>query len=277
MTAVKTGLIGHPVGHSKSPLIHSFWMEQYGLEGTYDAIDIPCETLEQGVQTLIARGYAGFNVTVPHKVAIMDLCDDLDDLARIVGAVNTVTIKAGKLSGTNTDVFGFVENIRKNAPDFDFTRGPALVLGAGGAARAIVQGLIQSGVPEVRLCNRTKEKAQSLIDCALNPAKIRLIDWDRRSAPETLKDINLLVNTTALGMTGKDRLDMDITALPPAALVNDIVYAPLHTDLLRTARERGNRIVTGIGMLLHQARPGFKLWHGILPDVTPELCDKVLS
>ncbi|MCB1783526.1 MAG: shikimate dehydrogenase [Alphaproteobacteria bacterium] len=273
----KTALIGHPVSHSKSPLIHGHWIAKHGLNATYEAIDLPCEDLEEGVQTLIREGYKGFNITVPHKVDIMSLCDQIDDLARIVGAVNTVTIENGKLSGTNTDVYGFTQNIRETAPDFDFTKGPALVLGAGGAARAIIQGLIAQGVPEIRLSNRTKEKALELLENASTPEKIKLLNWDARSEKSTQQDLNLLVNTTSLGMTGKTPLEIDLTHLPPAAHVNDIVYAPLMTDLLTKAKANGNPIITGIGMLLHQARPGFKLWHGIMPEVTEDLREKVLS
>lgn len=274
---IRTGLIGHPVSQSKSPLIHAYWMKQHGINGTYSAVDLPCETLVAGVKDLIAREFKGFNVTVPHKVDIMALCDSVDELARIVGAVNTVTIKNGKLHGSNTDVFGFIQNIRETAPDFDFTKGAALVLGAGGASRAVVQGLIEAGAPQIRIANRTRANADLLLAHASDPNKIRIIEWDRRNDADVLGDVNLLVNTTSLGMTGKGDLDMKLDALPIKALVNDIVYAPLMTDLLTHAKTRGNTVVTGIGMLLHQARPAFESWHGVRPKVDDALERLVLA
>lgn len=269
-TFIKTGVIGHPIAHTKSPLIHGYWIETYGLQGCYEAIDVPCETLPSHVRGLVDRGYAGFNVTVPHKEMIFDLCDEVDGLAREVGAVNTVVIDDSKLLGTNTDVFGFVQNIKSTAPDFDFTAGRAVVLGAGGAARAVIKGLIDEGVPKILLLNRTREKAETL---AQTP-NIEVGDWHERST--LLEGANLLVNTTSLGMDGKPALDMNLNALPQTALVNDIVYAPLYTDLLSQARDQGNPIVTGIGMLLHQARPSFERWFGILPTVDEALQDLVL-
>lgn len=276
-TIVKTGLIGHPVSQSKSPLIHGYWMKQGGIKGTYSAVDLHCEGLEDGVHDLIAQGFRGFNVTVPHKIAMLEICDTVDELARIVGAVNTVSIKDGKLYGTNTDVFGFTQNIRETYPDFDFRKGAALVLGAGGASRAIVQGLLDAGVPLVRIANRTRSNADLLLEHASAQEKISVVEWARRWDHDILGDVNLVVNTTSLGMTGKGDLEMDLTALPVTAVVNDIVYAPLMTDLLSTAKARGNRIVTGIGMLLHQARPAFELWHGVRPDVDEVLEKLVLS
>lgn len=273
----KTGLIGHPVSQSKSPLIHGYWMKQLGISGTYSAVDLPCEGLADGVQNLIVQGYRGFNVTVPHKIAMLEICDFVDELARIVGAVNTVSIKDGKLYGTNTDVFGFTQNIRETRPDFDFKKGAALVLGAGGAARAVVQGLLDADVPQVRIANRTRKNADLLLEHASAPEKIDVIEWARREDTDILGDVNLVVNTTSLGMTGKGILEMDLTALPLSAVVNDIVYAPLMTELLSEAKARGNRVVTGIGMLLHQARPAFELWHGVRPDVDATLERLVLA
>jgi shikimate dehydrogenase len=277
MNPIKAGVIGHPIAHSKSPLIHTHWIKEYGLNGSYTAIDIPCESLAQDVTHLINEGFSGFNVTLPHKVAIMQICNSLDPLAKTVGAVNTVTIKNGKLHGTNTDVFGFIQNIKSSVPQFFFTKGPALILGAGGAARAIVQGLLQEGVPEIRIANRTQSNADQLLKHCTAPSKIKIIPWDERDHQKHLQDITLLVNTTSLGMNGKLPLDITLTHLPPTALVHDIVYAPLMTDLLKQAQPRGNPIVTGIGMLLHQARPAFQSWFDILPDVTPELERIILS
>jgi shikimate dehydrogenase len=274
---IKTGLIGHPVSHSKSPLIHNSWITQYDIAGEYRAIDLPCETLHAGIKNLIAEGYRGFNITVPHKVAILQLCEEVDALCRIVGAVNTVTIRDGKLFGTNTDVFGFTQNIKDNAPQFSFTAGKALVLGSGGAARAIVQGLIAEGVPEIMIANRTRANADALLAHTSAPNKIKIIPWEMRADKEHLHNVNLLVNTTSLGMSGKHPLDMSLEHLPAHALVNDIVYAPLYTDLLKSAQARGNPVVTGIGMLLHQARPAFHAWYGIMPEVSADLQSRVLA
>ena len=269
---IKTGVIGHPIAHSKSPLIHNYWINKYRLNGTYKAIDIHPDNLQNGVGALINEGYSGFNVTIPHKIAIMALCDEIDDLARKIGAVNTVTIKNGKLYGTNTDAYGFVQNIKANATDFDFTGQNALVLGAGGAANAVVYALLQEGAAQIIITNRTKEKAQKLAQ--LNPDKIKIIDWDLRN--NVLDDVGIIINTTSLGMTKNPPLNIDISKTQNA-LVTDIVYAPLYTDLLKVARNNGIKTVTGIGMLLHQARPGFKLWNGVVPSVTKELEDLVLS
>ena len=268
---IKTGVVGHPIAHSKSPLIHNYWIKKYGLSGHYEAIDIPCAALEAGLQGLRARGFAGFNLTLPHKELVLPLCDVLDDVARAVGAVNTVVIENGALKGRNTDVFGFIQNIRENAPGFDFARGPAVVLGAGGAAKAVVYALLQEGAPEIILLNRTQDKAEKL--SAAN-SKIKVQPWELRG--DVLAGANMLVNTTSLGMQRSGALEIDLAALPVSALVHDIVYAPLETDLLKQAQARGNAIVTGIGMLLHQARPAFEAWYGVMPEVTPELRALVL-
>ena len=270
---IKTAVIGHPISHSKSPLIHSYWLDSYGLSGSYEAIDIKPENLKQDVQDLVNKGYKGFNITVPHKVAIMDVCDEVDPLAQIIGAVNTVVIEDGKLSGTNTDAYGFVQNIMQNAPGFDFTQGKALVLGAGGAAKAIVYALLEKNVPEIIITNRTKDKAESL--CALNRSKVVAGDWDERN--NYVSDVHLIVNTTSLGMEGHPPLEIDLSSANKDTLVTDIVYAPLHTDLLKQAKAKKLQTVTGIGMLLHQACSGFELWNDVMPHVTPELEKLVLK
>lgn len=269
--AIKTGVIGHPVAHSKSPLIHNYWIEKYGLAGAYTAIDITEDALEAKISALIDQAYAGFNVTVPHKEKIISLCAGIDETARKIGAVNTVSIHEGKLYGTNTDMFGFVENLRENAPGFDFSAGPAVVLGAGGAARAVLHGLLQEGVPEIYLLNRTRGKAENL--AAIDPC-IHVHDWIE--IPKILDNANFIVNTTSLGMAGKEPLKIDLSYLPKTALVHDIVYAPLQTGFLKLAQARGNQVVTGIGMLLHQAQPAFEKWHGIRPDVDRQLQEMVL-
>ncbi len=271
---VKTAVIGHPIAHSKSPLIHSEWLREHGLEGSYEAIDIEANALTEGVQALIERGYAGFNVTLPHKVAIMALCDEIDARAQAIGAVNTVSVRDGKLYGTNSDAFGFAQNILSADLDgWSFKDGTAVVLGAGGAARAIIYALLEKGAPSIVLLNRTREKAEGLAQMA--PDKIQIMDWEERNA--AIKNANLIVNTTSLGMEDKPPLDIDLSLAPAGALVTDIVYAPLMTDLLKQAKDRRLHVVTGIGMLLHQARPGFELWNGVSPSVTPELEEKVLG
>lgn len=273
---IKTAVIGHPIGHSKSPLIHNYWIEKYGLNGTYEAIDIAPDDLKSGIQKLIDEGYKGFNVTIPHKESMLKLCDEIDGNAELCGAVNTVCIKDGKLHGFNTDSFGFLANIKQAYPDFDFEEGAALVIGAGGASRAIVSGLVGHRIPEVLLVNRTKERAEKIVsDIGLNTDLVEAMDWDERN--DALQWVNLVVNTTSLGMEGQPELDLDLEKLSDSALVNDIVYNPLETDLLKAANVKGNKTVTGIGMLLHQARPAFQKWYGIMPDVDDTLEQLVLK
>ena len=273
---IKVAVIGHPISHSKSPIIHQYWIEKYGLKGTYDAIAIAPENLKQGVQTLIDEGYAGFNVTIPHKEEIMKLCDTLDQSAEICGAVNTVVIDDGKLHGFNTDGFGFIANILNAYPDFKFEQGPAFVIGAGGAARAIVSALIGHRAPEVIIANRTKEKAEIIAkEIGLGTDLGEVIDWDDRN--DALQWANLVVNTTSLGMKAQPPLGISLDKLSDDALVTDIVYSPLETELLNTAAALGNPTVTGIGMLLHQARPAFHKWFGVMPDVDEELEALVLK
>ena len=273
MSFVKCGVIGHPIHHSKSPIIHNHWIAVHGLSGEYKAIDIAPENLQAGVQALIDEGYAGFNVTIPHKQEMLKLCANTDDIAKAIGAVNTVVVKSGKLYGTNTDAFGFIENVRQNTFGVDFAHRPVVVLGAGGAARAIVHGLIDAGAEHIILTNRTMGKAEEI--AAINANIVHVAAWEERS--KILDGAGFLVNTSALGMTGKSPLEIDLAALPKDAAVCDIVYAPLMTELLQQAQHNGNQIVTGIGMLLHQARPAFERWFGILPEVTPELEKKVLG
>jgi len=272
MSFIKCGVIGFPIKHSKSPIIHNHWIAQHGLEGEYKAIEIAPENLKSGVQALIDEGYAGFNVTIPHKQEIFKLCESVDDVAQAIGAVNTVVIKNGRLHGTNTDAFGFIENVHQSAFGVDFMHRPCVVLGAGGAARAVVYGLIETGAKEIIITNRTKEKAYEV---ATMSGIVRVADWEERS--KILQGSGFLVNTTSLGMSGKELLEIDLSALPEGAVVSDIVYAPLMTPLLKDAESKGHQIVTGIGMLLHQARPAFEKWFGVLPDVDETLEKKVLA
>ncbi len=273
---IKAGVIGHPIHHSKSPLIHNYWIKQHGLNGSYEAIDIAPDDLKDGVGRLIDEGYAGFNVTIPHKESIMDLCDEVDGNAELCGAVNTVVIKDGKLIGSNTDSFGFLTNIKAAYPDFDFSEGPAVVIGAGGASRAVVSGLIGHRIPEVILINRTRSRAETIAkEIGLDTDLVEVADWEERH--DMLQWANLVVNASSLGMDGQPPLDLNLDKLSDDALVNDIVYAPLETDLLKSAKQRGNPTVTGIGMLLHQARPAFQKWFDVMPQVDEELERMVLK
>ncbi len=272
---IKTCVIGHPILHSKSPLIHNYWIKEHGLDGSYKAVDVACENLESGIRDLVEKNYRGFNVTIPHKESVMNLCDDVDETAQQIGAVNTVVIEGGRLKGSNTDAFGFIENIRSHAPEFSFAAGSVVVLGSGGAAKAVVHGLLEHGAPEIFLVNRTKEKALILAESCLAPDKVSIIDWDERS--KILEGAAMLVNTTSLGMDGQAALSIDLALLPRDALVTDIVYAPLHTELLKVAKNNGHKIITGIGMLLHQARPAFNAWYGVMPEVSAELEKMVQS
>lgn len=270
---MKAALIGHPVSQSKSPLIHQYWMEQYGVEGHYDLIDTPDGALEETIQRLIAQGYNGFNITVPYKEKIIPFCDVIDDTAKKIGAVNTVQIIDKKLHGYNTDAYGFIQNLKNSAPSMVIRDKVALVLGAGGAARAVIYGLINEGVEKIYLTNRTIEKAEKLQNDFGN--KIEILNWSDRESKN--QEIILLVNTTSLGMIEKPSLEFNIDHLNDKIIVSDIVYNPLETDLLKGTKERGCLIVIGIGMLLHQAVPAFELWSGIKPEVTKGLEALVLS
>ena len=263
----KACVIGWPIEHSRSPLIHNHWLDRYGIEGTYEKCAVAPEELERFLRAMPETGWAGCNVTVPHKEKVFGLVETDDPFTRRLGAVNTVYVRDGRLHGTNTDGIGFVRNLQVRAPRWQAAGGPAVVLGAGGAARAVVAALIDAGVPEVRIVNRTEERAKALAGMFGAAASAR--DWMQRA--DLLSDCTLLVNTTTLGMTGAPPLDLELARLAPDAVVYDIVYAPLETDLLSRARARGNPVVDGLGMLLHQAAPGFALWFGVEPEVTDEL------
>lgn len=267
------GVMGWPVEHSLSPHLHGYWLEQHGIDGAYVPLAVAPADLPTALTALPALGFRGVNLTLPHKEQALDLCQEVDDLARRIGAVNTIVVRDGRLFGSNSDAFGFLENLKEGAPDWRAEAAPAVVLGAGGASRAVVAALADAGVPEVRLVNRTRERAEALAT-ALGGA-LSVYDWDRREA--ALAEAGLLVNTTTLGMAGQPPLDLDLGALPVEAVVTDIVYTPLMTPLLQAARTRGNPLVDGLGMLLHQARPGFEAWYGVRPEVTRGLRDFVLS
>lgn len=266
-------VIGHPIVHSKSPRLHGYWLRKYGIEGHYLPMDVAPDDLEAVIDALPKMGFVGANVTIPHKEAIMSLVDELSEGAKAIGAVNTLVFKDEKVLGDNTDGYGFVENLRQGAPEWQAEAGPAMVLGAGGAARAIVYSLLQAGVPEILLTNRTKERADLLR--ADFGDRIRVVDWEK--AEGALAEAATLVNTTSLGMLGKAPLEISLAALASTATVADIVYTPLETDLLRNAKEKGCPTVDGLGMLLHQAVPGFEAWFGTRPEVDAGLRKEVLA
>ncbi|MBV8912801.1 MAG: shikimate dehydrogenase [Acetobacteraceae bacterium] len=263
MAGRRAFILGHPIAHSRSPMLHGYWLRTLAIEGSYEPIDMPPERLGDFFATMQAQAFVGGNITVPNKVAAMPFMDRLEDEARVIGAVNTVWVENGALVGGNTDAAGFVAHLDETAPGW---AGPALVLGAGGAARAAVHGLRARRVP-VDIVNRTYAHAAALADRF--GTGVRAHPWDARAT--LLRGVGLLVNTTSLGMSGKPPLQLDLSGLPRRAVVYDIVYVPLETDLLREAKVRGHRVVDGLGMLLHQAVPGFARWFGVTPRVTPEL------
>ena len=260
--------MGWPVMHSRSPALHNYFFKQYNLPGTYVPLAITPDGLAPALRALAPLGFAGCNLTIPHKERALALVDEVDAVARRIGAVSCVVVRAdGSLWGTNNDVHGFARNILQHHPDWRADAGPAVVIGAGGGARAVIYSLIERGARDIRLANRTRERAEAL--AREFGHGISTVDWtDRHRA---LEGAALLVNTTSQGMVGQPALDLDLTALPSAALVNDIIYVPLETPLLAAARRRGNPTVDGLGMLLHQACIAWQLWFGIDPEVTPEL------
>jgi shikimate dehydrogenase len=267
------GIFGWPIAHSRSPRLHGFWLERHGIDGAYVPLAVAPENFITAFRALPALGFRGVNITVPHKEAALANCDEADALARRIGAVNTVVVDpAGRLIGSNSDAFGFTESLRHSVR-WEAKAGPAVVLGAGGAARAIVVALIDAGVPEVRLVNRTRRRADAL--AAEFGGRTTAVDWSART--EALAGAALLVNTTTLGMEGHDALELDLARLPATAVVTDIVYTPLETPLLRAAAARGNATVDGLGMLLYQALPGFEKWFGVRPAVDDALRRFVLD
>jgi shikimate dehydrogenase len=266
--------MGWPVSHSRSPRLHGFWLRQYRIDGAYVPLPVRSEDFTHAVRALPKLGFAGANVTVPHKEAALAAADRADPQARRIGAANTVIVAAdGTLEARNTDGFGFLENLRESVGDWHAAAGPAVIVGAGGTARAVAVALMEAGAPALRLVNRTVERAELLARDIGGPVQVHR--WADRA--RALADAALLVNTTTLGMNGQPPLDLDLEGLPTTAVVNDVVYAPLETPLLAAARARGNTVVDGLGMLLHQARPGFAAWFGVEPEVTPELRRFVLD
>lgn len=274
MTFRRAGVIGYPVRHSKSPLIHNYWLQKYNIDAVYDTFEIKPEELSEFTAGLVENGFAGINVTVPHKVGVMSLMNGLSVEAQKAGAVNTVVARSdGTLFGHNTDGFGFLANLTESKPDFDVKKSPAVVLGTGGAARGICAALVLAGVPEIRLAYRTKAKAENL--ARFVGGNFRLVEWDKKES--ALCEAGLLANATTLGMNGFDPLEIDLSNLSETAVVADLVYAPLKTELLKRAQQKGCRTADGLGMLLHQARPAFQAWFGIMPEITPELRELVLK
>lgn len=267
------GVIGWPVDHSRSPRLQNYWLARHKIDGAYVPLAVAPDRLEAAVRGLLALGFAGANVTIPHKEAVIPFLDAIDPAAARIGAVNTIVVQDGRLHGSNTDGFGFLENLKAGAPTWRADAGPVVVVGAGGAAKAVAWALIDAGVPALRIVNRTRARADALAQALGSTASV--VDWSART--EVLREAALVVNTTALGMTGQPALDLDLTDLPAAAVVNDIVYQPTETPLLAAARARGNRAVEGIGMLLHQARPGFRAWFGVDPVVDADLPQHVLA
>lgn len=268
------GVMGFPVKHSLSPRLHNFWLNQYQIDGCYIPMEIAPEYLPQVIKALPYTGIRGWNVTVPHKESLVSLVHRLTPMAERMGAVNTVIVEPDHtLTGTNTDAYGFIENLKQEAPSFAFKGIKVVVIGAGGASRAVCAGLLNEEVGEIVLVNRTKEKAENLKKHI--GGNITVADWEKRH--EILAETMLLVNTTTLGMHGFLPLDIDISLLPREALVTDIVYKPLQTELLKMAEKKGNKTVDGLGMLLYQAVPGFEMWFGKKAEVTKELRHFILG
>lgn len=273
-TPILAGVVGSPIGHTKSPLIHGHWIKKYGLSGYYIPIEIRPENFESAIRSMPKLGFRGANITIPYKETILSIATSISDRAALIGAANTIVFGPdGSIRADNTDGIGFIQNIRAQAPDWSGSNGPAVVLGAGGASRAIVSALLADGVPEVRLTNRTRHRAEMFKDQF--GAKITVVDWAKAS--EAMDGAATIVNTTSLGMTGKPPLKIKLNGAPNYALVTDIVYAPLNTDFLEQARSFGLRTVDGVGMLLHQAVPGFEYWFDVRPEVDEELRRIVLA
>lgn len=268
MSIRKACVIGHPISHSRSPLIHGYWLKAYGLEGSYGREDIAPADFKTFIATRFRETYVGANVTLPHKEEIFKLVDQTLPRAQKLKAANTIWFEDGKLIGDNTDSFGFLANLDQLASGWDQNLKKAVVLGAGGASASIIAALMERGANEIVLVNRSADKAHAMAD-RFPDAPITVSSFDGINA--ALENADVLVNTTSLGMVGQSDLEIDLQALPTHALVTDIVYVPLETSLLKMARLRGNKTVDGLGMLLHQARPGFERWFGKVPEVTDEL------
>lgn len=268
------GVVGWPIKHSKSPALHGHWLERYDLPGKYLPIALSPDEFESGLRKLSKKGYKGVNVTIPHKEAVLKFADSVTDRAALIGAANTIHFHAdGTIGADNTDGYGFIQNLRQNATDWDPKSGPALVIGAGGAARAVVWALLNEGAPTVRLANRTRIRAENIANHF--GANVEVVEWNEVS--EAMDGAVTIVNTTSLGMEGQPELRVNFDAAAQTALVTDIVYTPLITPFLEKAIAHGLSTVDGLGMLLHQAVPGFESWFGHTPEVDDELRQAVLN
>ncbi len=262
------GVMGWPVMHSRSPRIHNYWFAQHGIAGTYLPLAVEPDGLRAGLRALPALGFAGVNLTIPHKEAALAIVDEADPLARRIGAVNCVVVRKDQsLLGLNHDGWGYIQSVLEVDPDWRADRGPIVVMGAGGSSRSVLTALADRGAREIRLVNRSPQRALNV--AAEFGAPIRAVPWEQRH--DALADAALLINTTSQGMVGEEPLDLSLDRLPQHALVSDIIYIPRETPLLAAARGRGNRTLNGLGMLLHQARPAFEAWFGVMPEATAEL------
>jgi shikimate dehydrogenase len=262
------GVMGSPVMHSRSPMLHNYWFKRHELAGTYVPLAIEPEGLAAALRALRPLGFAGCNLTIPHKQEAMKIVDEVDPVARRIGAISCVVVRPdGSLFGTNNDWYGFIHNLKQEQPGWRADAGPVTVIGAGGGARAVCYGLMQEGAREIRLINRTLARAQRIADEFGRP--IQALPWAQRH--DALEGAAMVVNATSQGMVGMPALELDLHKLPTSALAADIIYIPLETPFLAAARQRGNRTVNGLGMLLHQGRPAWKAWFGVEPEVTAEL------
>ncbi|AFO93151.1 shikimate dehydrogenase [Phaeobacter inhibens] len=258
------GVIGSPVAHSRSPLVHGHWLRTYGIAGHYVPLHVEPGQLEEVVRSLPKMGFVGANITIPHKEQIMEIADQVTDRATLIGAANTLIFRPdGSILADNTDGYGFITNLHQAAPDWDPATGPAVVFGAGGASRAVIASLLEAGVPEILLSNRTRERADQFR--SEFGSRIQVVDWVQ--VGNVIEQAALLVNTTSLGMVGKPRLRVPLDGLRSSTVVTDLVYTPLKTDMLQWAEDIGCTTVDGLGMLLHQAVPGFERWFGKRPEV----------
>ena len=268
------GVVGDPIAHSKSPRLHGHWLKRYGIEGQYVPLHVPESDLETVIRALPKMGFVGINVTIPHKISVMSLADQVSDRAILIGAANTLTFRPdGKILADNTDGHGFMANLKDHAPEWNPKSGPVAVFGAGGAARAVIVALADAGVPQIFLSNRTRPKAEALK--AEFGTRVQVVDWVQ--AGNMLEDAKAVVNTTSLGMVGKLELRVPLDGMKEGTIVNDLVYTPLETPLLKYAKDNGCLAVDGLGMLLHQAAPGFERWFGQTPTVDDELRRVVLG
>ena len=268
------GVIGDPISHSLSPRLHGYWLQKYNLNGEYKAFHVTARALPSFLKSLQEDGIAGASVTVPHKEAALRLVDEIDEKAKKIGAINTIYFENNKMVGSNTDGIGFLTHLKQTTSSWKAENGAAVVIGAGGAARAVLVSLLDVGVPEIRLTNRTAARAINLAT-EIGDSRIKVCDWNDRD--HSLENAALLVNVTTLGMAGQKPLELSLDKLSSRASVYDIVYTPLETDLLKNARARGNETIDGLGMLLHQATPGFHKWFGVKPAVDQGLKDYMLK